>query len=504
MEKAAKKQIVNSGFGIFGFKKKVLDGIREVGFREPSPIQKEVIPIILDGLDVIAQAQTGTGKTAAFALPLVNGLKHNGSIEALVIAPTRELVMQIGDEIFKLGKYNKVRTVSLFGGQPIQRQVELLAKKPQIIIATPGRLLDHLRNGRLKKFAPQIVVLDESDEMLDMGFLDDIEEIFSYLPSERQTLLFSATMPTPIKHLAQKILHNPKLVKITPSDTTNQDISQRYYIINEQEREDAIVRLIDSEMPTKAIIFTRMKKEADLLCERLVDRGYKAGALHGDMEQRERQKSIKAFKDSSVNILVATDIAARGLDISGVSHVFNFHIPLNPEAYVHRIGRTGRAGKKGVAITLATPLEFKELRRIKENTKAKIELYEIPNLQDTLDKKDGNLLEKIVKYEITDEALRVYEQIRANIDITQLVCKLLSMVLQDNKILGPNKIGLDKEDLYHFKKQLQENDKRRTKETKKMSSKTNKDSPKKRSNGHRNNKDSKNKRDSRAKNSKRR
>ena len=257
-------------------------------------------------------------------------------------------------------------------------------------------------------------------------------------------------------------------------------------------------------MRTKAIIFTRMKKEADLLCERLVDRGYKAGALHGDMEQRERQKSIRAFKDSSVNILVATDIAARGLDISGVSHVFNFHIPLNPESYVHRIGRTGRAGKKGVAITLATPLEFKELRRIKENTKAKIELYEIPNLQDTLDKKDGNLLEKIVKYEITDEALRVYEQIRANIDITQLVCKLLSMVLQDNKVLGPNKIGLDKEDLYHFKKQLQENDKRRTKETKKMSSKTNNASPKKRSNGHRNNKDSKNKRDSRAKNSKRR
>ena len=240
------------------------------------------------------------------------------------------------------------------------------------------------------------------------------------------------------------------------------------------------------------------------MCERLVDSGYKAGALHGDIEQRDRQKSIKAFKDSSVNILVATDIAARELDISGVSHVFNFHIPLNPESYVHRIGRTGRAGKKGVAITLATPLEFKELRRIKENTKAKIELYEIPNLQDTLDKKDGNLLEKIVKYEITDEALRVYEQIRANIDITQLVCKLLSMVLQDNKVLGPNKIGLDKEDLYHFKKQLQENDKRRTKETKKMSSKTNNDSPKKRSNGHRNNKDSKNKRDSRAKNSKRR
>lgn len=451
---------ISSGFAEFGLKSKVLKGIDEAGFKEPSPIQKEVIPVILDGLDVIAQAQTGTGKTAAFALPLINELRHDGSIEVLIVAPTRELVMQIGDEVFKLGKYNKVRTVSLFGGQPIRRQIELLEKKPQIVIATPGRLLDHLRNGRLKDFDPRVVVLDESDEMLDMGFLDDIEEIFTYLSSDRQTLLFSATMPTPIKHLAQKILHNPKLIKVTPSDTTNQDISQRYYIINEQEREDAIVRLIDSEMPSKAIIFTRMKKEADLLCERLVNRGYKAGALHGDMEQRERQKSIKAFKDSSINVLVATDIAARGLDISGVSHVFNFHIPLNPESYVHRIGRTGRAGKKGVAITLATPLEFKELRRIKENTKAKIELYEIPDLQDTIDKKDSNLLENILKQEITDEALKFYEQIRANADITQLVCKLLSMVLKENKIVGPNKIGLDKEDLNRFQKQLQSDEKK--------------------------------------------
>lgn len=457
MEKMKK---ISSGFAEFGLKSKVLKGIDEAGFKEPSPIQKEVIPVILDGLDVIAQAQTGTGKTAAFALPLINELRHDGSIEVLIVAPTRELVMQIGDEVFKLGKYNKVRTVSLFGGQPIRRQIELLEKKPQIVIATPGRLLDHLRNGRLKDFDPRVVVLDESDEMLDMGFLDDIEEIFTYLSSDRQTLLFSATMPTPIKHLAQKILHNPKLIKVTPSDTTNQDISQRYYIINEQEREDAIVRLIDSEMPSKAIIFTRMKKEADLLCERLVNRGYKAGALHGDMEQRERQKSIKAFKDSSINVLVATDIAARGLDISGVSHVFNFHIPLNPESYVHRIGRTGRAGKKGVAITLATPLEFKELRRIKENTKAKIELYEIPDLQDTINKKDSNLLENILKHEITDEALKFYEQIRANADITQLVCKLLSMVLKENKIVGPNKIGLDKEDLNRFQKQLQSDEKK--------------------------------------------
>ncbi len=444
------------GFSEFGLKKSVLKGIKEAGFREPSPIQKEAIPIILDGLDVIAQAQTGTGKTAAFGLPLINNLKHNGSIEVLIITPTRELAMQVSDEIFKLGKYNRVKTISLFGGQAIKKQVELLAKKPQIAIATPGRLLDHLRNDRLKHFCPRVVVLDESDEMLDMGFLDDIEEIFTYLTNTKQTLLFSATMPLPIKHLAQKILHNPKLIKITQEETTNKDIAQRYYIIDEQEREEAIVRLIDSESPTKAIIFTRMKKEADILSERLLKRGFKAGALHGDMDQRERTKSIKAFKDSSINILVATDIAARGLDISGVSHVFNFRIPLNPESYVHRIGRTGRAGKKGIAITLATPLEFKELRRIKENTKAKIELYEVPDLESQMAKKDSKFIESILKCDISDDALRVYEQVRGNADMTQLVCKLLSMVLKDSKISGANKIGLSKVDLEKLQKEFNE------------------------------------------------
>lgn len=486
---------LGEGFESFGFKKSVLRGIKEAGFSEPSPIQKEAIPLILDGLDIIAQAQTGTGKTAAFGLPLINNLKNDGSIEVLIVTPTRELAMQVSDEIFKLGKYNRVKTVSLFGGQPIRRQIELLEKKPQVIIATPGRLLDHLRNERLKNFYPSVVVLDESDEMLDMGFLDDIEEIFTYLSSDRQTLLFSATMPTPIKHLAQKILSNPKLIKITQDDTTNQDISQRYYIINEQEREDAIVRLIDSEMPQKAIIFTRMKKEADILSERLLSRGFKAGALHGDMEQRERVKSIKAFKDSIIDILVATDIAARGLDISGVSHVFNFHIPLNPESYVHRIGRTGRAGKKGVAITLATPLEFKELRRIKEDTKASIELYEIPSIQDTMDKKDSNILDKILKHAISDDALRVYEQIRGNADITQLVCKLLSMVLQDSKVLGPNKIGLNKKDLNALQFQLDDERKhKKSSRTSNIRDKRDKNRPKNKfhSKGNLKNKDSKN------------
>lgn len=453
----------NFGFEVFGFKKNILKGIKEAGFTEPSPIQREAIPVILDGLDVIAQAQTGTGKTAAFGLPLLEKIKNNGQIEALIITPTRELAMQISDEIFRLGKFNKIKTVSLYGGQPIKRQLELLDKLPQVVIATPGRLLDHLRNDRLKNFSPRFVVLDESDEMLDMGFLDDIEEIFGYLSSDRQTLLFSATMPTPIKHLAQKILDNPKLIKITADDTTNTDISQRYYIIDENEREEAVVRLIDSELPSKAIIFTRTKKEADILSDRLIDRGYAASALHGDMEQRERLKSIKNFKESRINILVATDIAARGLDISGVSHVFNFHIPLNSESYVHRIGRTGRAGKKGIAITLATPLEFKEIRKIKENTKAKIELYEIPEIEDVLHNQESKMIDNILKQDISDDALRTYEQIRGSVDMAQLVCKLLSMILKDNVVVGPNKIGYKKEDLLRFNRELEDKPKRNDK-----------------------------------------
>lgn len=473
-----------NGFEIFGFKKNILRGIKEAGFSEPSPIQQEAIPIILDGLDVIAQAQTGTGKTAAFGLPLLQKMKNNGEIEALIITPTRELAMQISDEIFRLGKFNNVKTVSLYGGQPIKRQIELLGKKPQVVIATPGRLLDHLRNDRLKNFCPRFVVLDESDEMLDMGFLDDIEEIFEFLSNDRQTLLFSATMPTPIKHLAQKILDNPKLIKITPDNTTNTDISQRYYIINENEREEAIVRLIDSEIPNKAIIFTRTKKEADILCERLLDRGYNALALHGDMEQKDRLKSIKSFKESKINILVATDIAARGLDISGVSHVFNFHIPLNSESYVHRIGRTGRAGKKGVAITLATPLEFKEIRKIKESTKAKIELYEIPCIQDVLHNKESKMIENILKQDISDESLRLYEQLRGNVDIAQLVCKLLSIILKESIVIGPNKIGYKKEDLIRFNNELESIKKKKQP----------------RSRNHRDRKDTRNKRDSGGKN----
>lgn len=425
----------DQSFSDLGLKKSVLRGVELAGFSTPSPIQAEAIPAILQGGDLIAQAQTGTGKTAAFVLPILHNLRNNGEVEALIITPTRELAMQISDEAFKLGRFCRTRTICVYGGQNIKHQISFLDKNPQMMIATPGRLLDHLKNNRLRNFAPRIVVLDESDEMLDMGFLDDIEEIFSYLPSEIQVLLFSATMPKPIQDLADKILLNPTKIKITPTEVANTDITQRYYVINDNERNEAIIRLLDSQTPTQSIIFTRTKKEADTLNTFLVAQGYASVALHGDLDQRARRTAIMEFKNKSVQILVATDVASRGLDISGVSHVFNYHIPLNPESYIHRIGRTGRAGKKGVAITLVSPLEYKELQRIQEDVGSKLELFELPvNITKKLD--------DLLATEISQEALDTYNQLSSQAEPAQLCLKLLTHYLEHKRASLPASLSM--------------------------------------------------------------
>lgn len=424
-----------------GLKDEVLLGINEAGFVTPSPIQQRAITPILERRDVIAQAQTGTGKTAAFTLPILNTLKNNKNIQALVITPTRELAMQISEEVFKLGKFLKTKTICVYGGQSIKKQVELMSNKnPQVMIATPGRLLDHLKNERINNFFPNVVVLDESDEMLDMGFIDDIEEIFNFIPSNVQTLLFSATLPARIKQLADKILSDPVHIKVTTNKVANTDISQRYYIINENERNDAIMRLIDTESPSKSIIFTRTKAEAHNLNTYLQDRGYLSVELHGDMDQYMRRNSIKAFKENEADILVATDVAARGLDISDISHVFNYHIPLNTESYVHRIGRTGRAGKKGVAITLATPLEYKDLKKIQQESSSELELYEIPFAI------NDSIINNILHTKVSDNAIDLYEGIKDKIDNAQLILRLLSIYLKNN-----TRIGLSKEEVKNAK-----------------------------------------------------
>ncbi len=429
-------------FESFGLKREIMQSIRYAGFKIPSPIQQMAIPVILEGRDVVGQAHTGTGKTAAFGLPVLNNMQLKGGVEALIITPTRELANQVSDELYKYGKKLGIRTVTVYGGSSYGRQLGLIERGAQVVIATPGRLLDILSRDMIPDFAPSTVILDEADEMLDMGFLDDINEIFTYLPQERQTLLFSATMPEPIKQLAKRILIDPEFIAITKEETTNKDISQQYYVIDENERDDAIIRLLDSEETEKSVVFCRTKSEVDRLTNVLSAVGYNAKGLHGDMEQRQRESVIKGLKSDAVDVLIATDVAARGIHIDNVSHVFNYHIPFDPESYVHRIGRTGRAGRKGMAITLVTPLEFKELQRIKAKVGTTMEHAYVPSKQDVKQAGLNRLIDEIEKQPVYDEAHRVLDALSQDYDQAQIAYKLISLLLERQDVKGPNSIGI--------------------------------------------------------------
>ncbi|MBA1437887.1 MAG: DEAD/DEAH box helicase [Epsilonproteobacteria bacterium] len=439
-------------FDELGLKKEILKSIKFAGFSSPSPIQAQAIPVILAGRDMVGQAHTGTGKTAAFSLPALNNMKLDGSVELLVITPTRELATQVSDEIFKYGKNLGVRTVTVYGGSSYERQLDLIGRGASVVVATPGRMLDILKKGMLNDFAPSMVVLDEADEMLDMGFLDDINEIFSYLPTNRQTLLFSATMPQPIKTLAHRILQDPEFVSITKGETTNSDIKQLYYVIDEHERDDAIIRLMDSEQTNKSVVFCRTKSEVDRLSNVLSNAGYLANGLHGDMEQRQRETVIKGFKSDAVKVLVATDVAARGIHVNNISHVFNYHIPFDPESYVHRIGRTGRAGTKGKAITLLTPLEFKELQKIKKIVGTSMEHTYVPSKNDLRQTNIENMVKKIENQKIYDEAHLILDQLKQDIDEETIMFKLVSMLLDKQDLKGPSHIGIPADKLENILK----------------------------------------------------
>lgn len=447
-------------FESFGLHPEILKAVVEAGFTEPSPVQAEAIPLVLLGNDIVAQAQTGTGKTAAFGLSTLSMIDPSQNrVQVLVITPTRELATQVSDELYSLGRHRGVKTVTIYGGSSYSRQIGLIEKGASVIVATPGRMLDLLKNDRLGNFAPKIIVLDEADEMLDMGFLEDIEEIFTYLPKVRQTLLFSATMPDPIKRLASKILNDPKFVSVTPKDhTTNEDIEQQYYVINEYERDNAMIRLLDALEPEKSIVFCRTKKEVDRLSTQLMAIGYMAKGLHGDMEQNQRETVIKAFRSSQIEILVATDVAARGLNVADISHVFNYHMPFDPESYVHRIGRTGRAGKKGVAITLVTPIEFHSMQRIGKKVGSKIEHKIVPSLSDVKENKLAKMADDIRNAELNENAVKLLTMLEEDMDMAQIALKLLSNLLKENTPVGPNKIGLDKKTLESVVKNIEERD----------------------------------------------
>jgi ATP-dependent RNA helicase DeaD len=392
------------GFGGLGLADLLLKAVAALGYEEPTPIQQATIPLMLSGGDLLAQAATGTGKTAAFALPLINRLldqpdertggggKRGASVRTrgLVLVPTRELAMQVAEATHKYARGTGICVVPLYGGASISQQIRALERGADIVVATPGRAIDHIRRGSLNLAAVKVLVLDEADEMLDMGFAEDIDTILSATPEARQTALFSATMPPRLRSIAEKHLRNPQRINIAgekPSAGKLPRVRQVAYVVPRGQKPAALQRVLDMESPTSAIVFCRTRLEVDSLVETLNSHGYRAEALHGGMEQRQRDAVMGRFRAAKADLLVATDVAARGLDIQQLSHVFNYDVPAAPDAYVHRIGRTGRAGREGTAITLADPREHRLLRSIERVTKQKIEIAAVPTVADVRGKR---------------------------------------------------------------------------------------------------------------------
>jgi ATP-dependent RNA helicase DeaD len=377
------------GFDALGLTRKLVETVTALGYEEPTPIQRETIPILIAGHDLLGQAATGTGKTAAFALPMLNKIalerEAGRKLQGLVLVPTRELAMQVAEAIHKYGKALGLGVVPVYGGSAMDRQIRALRGRADVIVATPGRAIDHIKRGTFTLDAVKIVVLDEADEMLDMGFAEDLETILKAIPPERQTALFSATMPPRIASIAHRHLRSPKRITIAHEKTAAGKmprVRQTAYIVARAHKAAALGRVLETERPKAGIVFCRTRAEVDNLTDTLSAYGYRAEALHGGMQQRDRDKVMNAFRDGDVELLIATDVAARGLDIEHLSHVFNYDVPAAAESYVHRIGRTGRVGRSGVAITFVEPREHRLLRNIEALTKQKIVIATLPTVAD--------------------------------------------------------------------------------------------------------------------------
>jgi ATP-dependent RNA helicase DeaD len=386
-------------FASFNLKGEITKAVHELGYEAPSPIQQKTIPLLLEGRDIIGQAQTGTGKTAAFALPVLNNIEvKNGEVQALVLTPTRELAIQVAEAIHSYAKYlGKVRVLPVYGGQSISQQIRHLRSGVQIIVGTPGRIMDHMRRETIDISNLKIVVLDEADEMLRMGFIDDVEWILSHTPKERQTALFSATMPREVRRIADSYLREAANVEIEQKTLTVPTISQFYLNVSERQKTDALTRILEAESaPGEAVlIFHRTKVGAAELADKLQARGYAAEPMHGDMSQSQRETVIKKLKNGKIEIVVATDVAARGLDVERISTVVNYDMPSDTESYVHRIGRTGRAGREGRTILFVTPRQQRMMRDIERYTKQKIEPIKLPSQADVAARRVELLKEKI-------------------------------------------------------------------------------------------------------------
>ncbi len=422
----------------------LLKSVERAGFEEATPIQAETIPLALSGKDVIGQAQTGTGKTAAFGLPMLEKIDpQRHELQGLVIAPTRELAIQTQEELYRLGRDKRVRVQAVYGGADIGRQIRSLKDRPHIVVGTPGRMLDHINRHTLKLGTVETLVLDEADEMLNMGFLEDIEKIISQVPSSRQTLLFSATMPPAIKNIGVKFMKEPTHVKIKAKEMTADLIDQYYVRAKEYEKFDIMTRLLDVQTPELTIVFGRTKRRVDELARGLEARGYRAEGIHGDLSQQKRMSVLRSFKNGHLDILVATDVAARGLDISGVTHVYNYDIPQDPESYVHRIGRTGRAGKGGMSVTFVTPNEMSYLHVIENLTKKRMTTLRPPTEKEAFKGQLGAAVEQIetkLDENGLDKYLQTADQLLENYSAQDLVALLLKTTAKDPSDAVPVKI----------------------------------------------------------------
>ena len=439
-------------FTEFNLSEDIQSAVVTAGFEKASPIQEMTIPLALEGKDVIGQAQTGTGKTAAFGLPTLNKIRTNENIiQALVIAPTRELAVQSQEELFRFGREKGVKVRSVYGGSSIEKQIKALKSGAHIVVGTPGRLLDLIKRKALILDHVETLILDEADEMLNMGFLEDIEAIISRVPADRQTLLFSATMPAPIKQIGVKFMKDPEHVQIKNKELTNVNVDQYYVRVKEQEKFDTMTRLMDVNQPELSIVFGRTKRRVDEITRGLKLRGFRAEGIHGDLDQNKRLRVIRDFKNDQIDILVATDVAARGLDISGVTHVYNYDITQDPESYVHRIGRTGRAGKSGESITFVSPNEMGYLSMIENLTKKQMKPLCPATAEEAFQAKKKVALKKIER-DFADDAIRSNFdkfkgdaiQLAAEFTPEELALYILSLTVQDPDSLPEVEIAREK------------------------------------------------------------
>ena len=430
-------------FEEMGLSEEIQKAVRYMGFEEASPIQAKAIPAMISGIDLIGQAQTGTGKTAAFGIPILEKVDPKlKKLQAIVLCPTRELAIQVADEIRNLSRYmHGIKVLPIYGGQDIVKQIRSLKSGTQIVIGTPGRVMDHMRRKTMKLDFVHTVVLDEADEMLNMGFREDIEFVLNGVPEERQIVLFSATMPKPIMEITKKFQDNAKVIKVTKKELTVPNIEQYYYDVKPKKKEEVLSRLLDIYSPRLSVVFCNTKKQVDLLVNALLGRGYFAAGLHGDMKQEQRDRVMQGFRTGKTEILVATDVAARGIDVDEVEAVFNYDLPQDDEYYVHRIGRTGRAGREGRAFSFVSGKEVYKLKEIQRYCKTKIYAQKVPSLNDVANTKMENILddvERVIEQEDLDMMINAIEE-RVNnsefsaMDMAAAFLKICCGMTEDNK-----------------------------------------------------------------------